>query len=255
MRSTRMITRMAGTALGVATAVTVLATVPAFAGQCRDPWVTKAVQQVTGHQPNGSGDNGECDYRRYGGGQWTTYDDLLTKVRTAFGASAPASIPGVCRDPWVTQAVRQVTGRAPNGSGDNGECDYRRYGGGHWTTLDDLVGKVRVAFGQAPAGQSQYGNLNLAPKASDFTVSSTALGYGQGRGPARGSTVTYQGKQYQVVNVIAQGGGNLITENGGAVIAQGGGNLQVTLRLIGQDGAGIVINQGSNIQSQQYRRH
>jgi hypothetical protein len=241
--------------LGVATAFTFLAAVPAFAGQCRDPWVTKAVQQVTGHQPNGSADNGECDYRRYGGGHWTTYDDLLTKVRTAFGASAPASISGVCRDAWVTQAVRQVTGRAPNGSGDNGECAVQRYGGGHWTSYDDLVGKVRVAFGMGVPQQSPYGNVTLAPKASDFTVSSTALGYSRGHGPARGSTVTYQGGQYQVVNVIAQGGGNLITDNGGGVIAQGGGNLQVTLRLINHDGASIVINHGSNMQGQQYRSH
>jgi hypothetical protein len=188
-----MATRIAGAVLGIATAVTFLANGDASAGQCRDPWVTQAVQQVTGHQPNGSGDNGECDYRRYGGGRWTTYDDLVSKVRVTFGMGAPH--------------------------------------------------------------QSPYGNLNLVPKASDFTVSSMALGYRQGHGPARGSTVNYQGRQYQVVNVIAQGGGNLITDNGGGVIAQGGGNLQITLRLINHDGASIVINHGSNVQSQQYRNH
>jgi hypothetical protein len=82
--------------------------------------------------------------------------------------------------------------------------------------------------------------MNLAPKASDFRIDSRALGYRGGMAPAPGRTVTYQGRQYQVSQVIAAGGGNVIAAGGGNVIAQGGGNLTVVLKLIGSDGAGVV---------------
>lgn len=54
---------------------------------------------------------------------------------------------GVCADPWVTQAVTQVMGRAPQGNGYLGECDIYRYGRGSWSSYNDLVAKVEVAFG------------------------------------------------------------------------------------------------------------
>ncbi len=69
-------------------------------------------------------------------------------------ALAPAPAAAQCRDPWVTQAVRQVMGRAPVGSGETGECNIRNYGGGSWSSYDDLVGKVRAAFGRSIAAPS-----------------------------------------------------------------------------------------------------
>jgi len=123
----------------------------AESGVCRDPWVTQAIQQVTGRSPDGSADLGECNYRLYGGGQWNSYPDLLNKVRVAFAArqqqSPAAAYKGVCRDAWVTQAIREVAGRNPNGTADLGECNYKLYGGGQWNSYPDLVNKVRVAFG------------------------------------------------------------------------------------------------------------
>jgi len=116
----------------------------AIAGQCGDPWVNQAVQQVTGHAPNGSGGYGDCNIQNYGGGHWSSYQDLVNKVRAHFGGATAAS--GNCQDAWVTSAIKQVTGRAPNGSGRSGECDIHRYGGGQWSSYADLVNKVQAAF-------------------------------------------------------------------------------------------------------------
>ena len=125
----------------------------AAAGQCSDPWVNQAVQQVTGHAPNGSGGYGDCNIQNYGGGHWSSYPDLVNKVRAHFASATAAS--GTCHDPWVTSAVKQVTGRAPNGSGVSGECDINRYGGGHWSSYLDLVSKVQAVFHPAqPAARA-----------------------------------------------------------------------------------------------------
>lgn len=169
----------------------------AQAGTCRDPWVTQAVQQVTGHAPNGSYESGDCNIHNYGGGSWSSYPDLITKVRAHFGMQASAA--GVCRDPWVTRAVTQVMGRAPQGSGESGECNIHRYGGGSWSSYDDLVHKVQVAFGmvvQPNGANGRYGSNNPIP------ASPIAGGAG----------------------VITAGGGNVITAGGGNVITAGSGN-------------------------------
>ncbi len=177
--------------------LTVLGTAHALAGQCRDPWVTRAIEQVTGHQPSGTYEAGDCNIHNYGGGHWSSYADLVTKVRAHFGATRTAA--GVCHDPWVTNAVRQVMGRAPAGSGNSGECNIYRYGAGHWSSYNDLVHKVMVAFGRVPASR---------PPA-----------FNRSGGPVRILPGTNGG------HVIAAGGGNVIAAGGGNVIAAGGGNV------------------------------
>lgn len=196
----------------------------ALAGQCRDPWVTKAVTEVMHRSPNGSGESGECSIYRYGNGHWTSYADLVNKVKIAFGqyvvqarpiapnrnymnnqnrsgfyqppasgviaagganviaagganviaagganviaagggnviaagganminrysVQSVSSSAAQCKDPWVTQAVHEVMHRAPNGSGNAGECNIKRYGNGHWSSYPDLVSKVKQRFG------------------------------------------------------------------------------------------------------------
>ena len=79
---------------------------------CRDPWVTSAVMEVTGTIVNettrrrsaGYGDTGECNVRLYGNGSWSSYVDLVNKVRSNMNGRQQ----GVCRDSYVTSAVRQV---------------------------------------------------------------------------------------------------------------------------------------------------
>lgn len=180
----------------------------AMAGECRDPWVTQAVQEVMGRPPNGEYESGECQYTLYGGGSWSDYGDLVNKVRAALGGSA---VTGQCRDPWVTQAIQEVTGRPPNGSYESGECQYTLYGGGSWSDYGDLVNKVRAAFG----------GYSVQP--SDFSINIDQLGQFQSR---------YNGSQQEF----------LINGEWYALVAQGGGNW----KLISQDGGSIITNAGSN---------
>ena len=197
----------------IVAAATVAMAGAAQAGNCRDPWVTRAVTQVTGHAPNGSYESGDCSITNYGGGHWSSYPDLVNKVRAHFGMQSSAN--GVCHDPWVTSAIKQVMGRAPNGSGNSGECNIYRYGGGHWSSYGDLVSKVKIAFGMVPKmdnAPGQYGansRIHISPNANSAGV--IAAGGGNVIAPGGG-------------NVIAPGGGNVIAPGGGNVIAAGGGN-------------------------------
>ena len=66
-------------------------------------------------------------------------------VLAALPATARAQT-GTCRDPWVTELVKEVARRAPRGSGDSGECNINLYGAS-WSSKDDLRAKVRQSFG------------------------------------------------------------------------------------------------------------
>jgi len=137
---------------------------PPAAGPCADPWVSRAVLDVAGRPAQGRGGEGECDIRRYGGGVWNSYPDLVQKVRQAFAEPGQKTPPaaGPCSDPWVSRAVLEVVGRPARGQGGEGECDIRRYGGGSWKNYPDLVEKVRQAFASAPpAGKYEF----LSPRA------------------------------------------------------------------------------------------
>ncbi|HEX7889241.1 MAG TPA: hypothetical protein VF522_07790 [Ramlibacter sp.] len=114
-------------------------------------------------------------------------------------AIAGAANAGACKDPWVTRAIQEVKGRAPQGSGSSGECDIHRYGGGRWSSYPDLVGKVKTAFGMNIAGSARPGPA--------------------GNGLVNGRPVMSGG------NVIAPGGANVVSPGGGNVVAPGGANL------------------------------
>ena len=72
----------------------------------------------------------------------------------------------------------------------------------------------------------------------DVNLSSLTLGR-SGNGQA---IYQYNGKWYQVAQVIAQGAGNIISHDGGTLIAANGNYIYV-LRLITQDGAGYQSSQ------------
>ena len=102
--------------------------------QCKDAWVTQAVNEVKGSPIVAS----DCTVTNYGGGHWTTYADLKAKV-TAYFTS------GVCVDAWVTQAVRAVKGSV-NGGGTARDCNVSNYGNGQWSSYPDLQNKVTAYF-------------------------------------------------------------------------------------------------------------
>jgi hypothetical protein len=124
---------------------------------------------------------------------------------------------GNCRDPWITQAIREVTGREPNGANETGECTYTQYGGGSWNSYAQLKGYVQARLGRS-SGLPPPSILS----APGIMPSSTFLSL-----PRR----TINGQPYVLYNgqwakIVAQGGGNyrIISNDGGSIVAQGGGN-------------------------------
>jgi len=81
---------------------------------------------------------------------WETGVTATATVRVVTTSSAPPkpSYSGVCRDPWVTEVITTVMGRKPQGEADTAECDYRRYGGGQWSSKAELRRHVQRAFGK-----------------------------------------------------------------------------------------------------------
>lgn len=248
MPRARKTTRVGAMMFGVTTAFWLLAMGSAMAGQCNDPWVTQAVTKYL-HRPPASPSAPECNINLYRNGHWNNYGELDAAVDAywsthAYPGAAPAAAAGQCRDPWVTKAVQQVTGRAANGSGESGECNIRRYGGGQWSSYDDLVGKVRIAFGGAPPP------INIAPQRSDFqnlVASAPRINALPSKWVNGKQVYEYQGRWYQTSQVISQGGGNIVSHDSGTLITSDGASLHV-LKLITDNGGGVVGPGGAIMQ-------
>jgi len=60
-------------------------------GPCADPWVTLAVR-ADQNRVNGSGAAGDCNAANYGGGHWSGWPDLQTKVNLHFHPPAPVPV-------------------------------------------------------------------------------------------------------------------------------------------------------------------
>lgn len=114
---------------------------------------------------------------------------------------------GSCRDPWVTQAITEVTGRQPNGNYESGECNIYNFNGGSWNNYTELKRYVRGYFAR-----------NTYPTAPVSTVASPSLA----PRVAPSSNVALQSSLRN---------GKLIGDGGGTLIGDGGGTL------IGHDGA------------------
>ena len=125
-------------------------------------------------------------------------------------AAGPAAA-GQCRDPWITQAIHEVTGRWPNGDYESGECTYTQYGGGHWNSYGELKGYVQQRLG------ARYSFGGGAPNTVALSSLPSTMYGGQ-------RYVAYQGRWWRVVPI-----GN------GAY------------RIISNDGASIVTNTSANI--------
>jgi hypothetical protein len=70
---------------------------------------------------------------------------LAAVVAFALVPAAAEAQTGVCRDPWVTELVKEIARREPRGSGESGECNVNLYGAS-WGSKDDLRAKVRQTF-------------------------------------------------------------------------------------------------------------
>jgi hypothetical protein len=69
---------------------------------------------------------------------------------------------------------------------------------------------------------------------SQFRYSSTQLGLHSGQSPSVGSTITYQGKQYRITEIIDPNG-KIVSTNGGSIISSSS-PYNVVMELITNDG-------------------
>jgi hypothetical protein len=131
--------------------------------------------------------------------------------------AATAAQAGNCRDPWITQAIKEVTGREPNGAGESGECTYTQYNGGSWNSYAQLKAAVEGKLRPRPL-------INLNDQ--------TFAGSGQTVRVAPGTV-----QQYRVFN-----GKHQFLANGKwfYLVGNDGGTL------IGNDSAGLVGNDGAS---------
>jgi hypothetical protein len=145
------------------------------AAPCRDPWVSSAFRLVFQREPNASGDQGECNYRNFGGGVWSSYRDLVWKtawyraykdlglVRGGQPLDASQSTPEALQ-PMVTKAVAEVTGKAastPNGKGEGYELIKDRVEDVYYSCADDDISRAVITVtGRAPRGSEYQGECN-----------------------------------------------------------------------------------------------
>lgn len=185
--------------------------------ECSDRWVTQALVEVYGR---GAYDrNTQCTINRYGGGQWSSYADLKTKVEKS----------GMCRDPWVGQAVYFATGRNPVGVGTttrstSGECNIYLYGNGQWSSFSGLVNEARKTHTNLRNAGRQIDASGNFKTTSGTTIHTADKGYID-----LANSSSYANGRGQVIasgagNVIASGAGNVIASGAGNVIANGAGN-------------------------------
>jgi hypothetical protein len=181
--------------------------------QCRDAWISRAVQEITGRPVKGTGDSDECNKMNYGGGTWSSLEDLKSKVQVA----------GICKDPWITQAYKdpQGVGRTPEGWGTKGQCNTKLYNNGSWNSYNHLRTLVKdlntslVAFGVLP-------EVFVIP----------------GRNPATSSNAlaiafVNNGKIQPQAKLVGQDGATLIGNDSAG--------------LVGNDGASVVPTAGGSI--------
>lgn len=199
-------------------------------GPCRDAWITSAFRDVTGgmaeepvsRSPAGYGDTGECNPKLYGGGSWSGYADLQSKVKNSIRGMRA----GVCRDASVTQAVKEVKAGmgirnsglsdpfAPQGAGERGECSMHIYGGGSWSSYADLKSKVTAVFTNwrnASVGFDVNGN---------FMRSGTTL-FSKPR-----VVIIPTGLVNQAIaaGIVSGGAGNIVSNDGATIVSGGAGN-------------------------------
>ena len=139
----------------------------------------------------------------------------------AFLCSAHAQT-ATCKDPWITQAYRELYNRMPVGTAVTGDCDITHYGNGHWSSYQDLKNKVaahNAAYARpvAPSSATQYAPL-MRPNSTRQPVATVA--------PSSA--------------FVANGsGGRIISQDSGGLISDAGANAKPSSSIISQDSGGM----------------
>jgi hypothetical protein len=188
-----------------------------------------------------------------------------------------ANAPGACTDPWINSAFNEIFTRAPQGSGDTGECNIDLYGGGSWGSYADLYMKVWFSkicadpwIAQAVWDTRQLAIPNHVPRAAGW-CNTELYGWGTWNSYANlkskvlaanlrdfqvdGSLVAPSGRVFPVNQVVLVNTQNnqAVAADGGNFIGTGSGTLQnaavtvpVAPNIIAAGGGNIVAAGGGN---------
>lgn len=147
--------RIAATLLVPASAMGLMASGTASAGQCGDPWVTQAVTEVL-RRPPPSNNAPECNIKLYNNGHWSNYKELRLAVGTYWSLH---SYPSAAAPPVATLAPLTVSAQSvqnmPHATKDgqtvvffNNRWNYLvASGAGNFQLKPGVVGKIMVNNG------------------------------------------------------------------------------------------------------------
>lgn len=181
-------------------------TAHAQGGSCRDPWINQAYNQNFHRAPSGSGTSGECNTNLYGGGSWTSYNDLSLRVVHSKD----------CGDAWIGQVYYNLYNRRPSAQ----ECVAGNYGS--WSNYMDLASKVQAYQSRmASAGRPQLAPPPAGGYGAPSQNGSGLVAAGGGNAVNRSAPIVAAGGG----NIVAAGGGNIVAAGGGNIVAAGGGNV------------------------------
>ncbi len=134
------------TALMGLTILTVLAVAAAAqAGTCRDPWVDQAIREVTGREPNGNYESGDCNVRNFNNASWNSYVELKRYVRGYFARPAPVTAPTLAPSgvrPNLNSSYNPQLATSVNGSPLIGNAGGTLIGDGGGTLRRDAYGNL-----------------------------------------------------------------------------------------------------------------
>ncbi len=134
--------------------LTVLVVAPtAQAGTCRDPWVDQAIREVTGREPNGNYESGDCNVRNFNNASWNSYVELKRYVRGYFARPAVVTAPTL-----ATSGVRPTLNTSYNPQLATSVSGNRLIGDGGGTLRRDAYGNL-IGDGGGTLRRDAYGNL------------------------------------------------------------------------------------------------
>ena len=142
----------------------------------------------------------------------------LLATSALIGLLAASAVQAQCRDPWLTDAIRSVHNRVPNGGGEAGECNIKLYNNGSWGSKNELIGHVRAVNSALYKEQLKFGVFKLKNNSFDtglLNASNRIVASGAGNISA------------QQASMVASGGGNMVASGGGNLIGNDVGTMSV----------------------------
>ena len=167
----------------------------------------------------------------------TVRTQLLVLTALA-GVLAASAVQAQCRDAWLTEAIRSVHNRVPNGAGEAGECNIKLYNNGSWASKNELIGHVRAVNSALYKERVNFGVFKLPNNTFQtglVNASNRIVASGGGNISA------------QQANIVASGGGNIVASGGGNLIGNDVGTMSVTNNRALMSGAKRTISLGNSM--------